>query len=122
MLEDLLFLLFTHLAVFWLGYRWGLHTAVIRIIANYVRNPGDMAKAFKQITELKDTIEDDTAVVAVRAEWVDNQVYLYREDTQEFLAQGSDVHSALTNITKLTPGVSYEIPAETAKKPEQTQP
>ena len=121
MFEDLVLLVFTHVAAFWLGYRWGIHTAVIRIIANYVRNPGDMAKAFKQITDLKD-LEDDTAVVAVRAEWVDNQVYLYREDTGVFLAQGTDVHTAISTITKLTPGVSYEIPADMAKKPEQTQP
>jgi hypothetical protein len=120
-LEDLLFVLFTHLAVFWLGYRWGLHSAVIRIISNYLRNPGDMQKAFKQITDLQVTEDQSHSVtVAVRAEWVADQVYLYREDTQEFLAQGADVHSALTNITRLTPGVSYEIPADMAKKPEQT--
>ena len=123
MFEDLLFLLFTHVAVFWLGYRWGIHTAVIRIIANYVRNPGDMAKAFKQITDLKDLEDhDDQLVVAIRAEWIDQEVYLYREDTGVFLAQGTDVHTAISAITKLTPGVSYEIPADMAKKPEQTQP
>ncbi len=123
MLEDLLFVLFTHVAAFWLGYRWGLHTAVIRMISNYVRNPGDMAKAFKQITDLQDAEDQsDSTIVAVRAEWVADQVYLYREDTGVFLAQGSDVHTAIANITRLTPGVGYGIPADMAKKPEQTQP
>jgi hypothetical protein len=64
----------------------------------------------------------DSQVVAIRAEWVNDQVYLYREDTQEFLAQGVDVHTAIGNITKLTPGVSYEIPADMAKKPPASQP
>jgi hypothetical protein len=117
MIEDVLLLIFTHLVMFWLGYRWGIHTAVIRIITNYIRNPGDMAAAFKQLSDLKDS-EDDTAVVAVRAEWIDKEVYLYREDTGVFLAQGTDVHTAISTVTKLTPGVSYEIPADMAKKPE----
>lgn len=119
MFEDLVLLVFTHVAVFWLGYRWGIHKAVIRIITNYVNNPGDMERAFKQLNDLKD-LEDDTAVVAVRAEWINQEVYLYREDTGVFLAQGTDVHTAISSITKLTPGVSYEIPADMAKKPEQT--
>ena len=117
MIEDVVLLIFTHVAAFWLGYRWGIHTAVIRIITNYIRNPGDMAEAFKQLRDLKD-LEDDTAVVAVRAEWIDKEVYLYREDTGVFLAQGRDVHTAISTITQLTPGVSYEIPADMAKKPE----
>lgn len=124
MFEDLIILVCTHLAVFWLGYRWGIHSAVIRIISNYMNNPKDIEQAFKQISDLKSQADepDNNDVVYLRAEWVGEQVYLYREDTNEFLAQGADVHTAISNITQLTPGVSYEIPADMAKKPQAVQP
>jgi hypothetical protein len=124
MFEDVIILFCTHLAVFWLGYRWGIHSAVIRIISNYMNNPKDIEQAFKQISDLKSQADepDDKAVVYLRAEWVGEQVYLYREDTNEFLGQGTDVHTAISNITQLTPGVSYEIPAGMAKKPQAVQP
>jgi len=123
MFEDTLLLICTHLVMFWLGYRWGLHSAVIRIISNYMNNPKDIEQAFKQISDLKEEANDpDADVVHLRAEWVGEQVYLYREDTGEFLAQGADVHTAISNITQLTPGVSYEIPADMAKKPATVQP
>ena len=71
---------------------------------------------------LEEDAEAEGPVVAVDAEWINDQVYLYRTDTGEFLAQGADIHTAIANITKLTPGVSYEIPADMAKKPEASQP
>jgi hypothetical protein len=108
--------------MFWLGYRWGIHSAVVRIITNYMNNPKDLEKAFKQLNDLKEDNTDDSTVVNIRAEWVDDQVYLYREDSGEFLAQGTDVHTAIANITKLTPGISYEISADMAKKPSVVQP
>ena len=122
MFEDVILLVCTHLAMFWLGYRWGIHSAVVRIITNYMNNPKDLEKAFKQLNDLKEDNTDDSTVVNIRAEWVDDQVYLYREDSGEFLAQGTDVHTAIANITKLTPGISYEISADMAKKPSVVQP
>lgn len=89
-----------------------------------MNNPKDIEQAFKQISDLKSQADepDNNDVVYLRAEWVGEQVYLYREDTNEFLAQGADVHTAISNITQLTPGVSYEIPADMAKKPQAVQP
>ena len=124
MFEDLVLLVCTHLVAFWLGYKWGLHSAVIRIVHNFIKDPAEITRAFKEIRELRATLEDDLAPTAVdiRAEWVDNQVYIYRQDTGEFLAQGLDVEAALKRIPNTGRNVEYHIPEAMAEKPQQTQP
>ena len=111
---DLFWLILYGLICFGLG-RWYQVHVMVRNIINDMDRLRDLLNRY--------ALEDaDTAgpVVDVDAEWVKDQVYLYRKDTGEFLGQGADIHSAIGNITKLTPGVSYEIPADRAKKPEQT--
>ncbi len=46
MFEDLLVLICTHLLVFWLGYKWGLHQAVMRIVRNFILDPNEITRAF----------------------------------------------------------------------------
>ena len=113
---DLIWLLLFGLGCFSLGRWYQIHVMIRGLLNNHER----IQKILARYAEEDD--QADTQVVAIRAEWVNDQVYLYREDTQEFLAQGADVHTAIGNITKLTPGVSYEIPADMAKKPETSQP
>jgi hypothetical protein len=111
---DIVWIMLFGLGCFSLGRWYQIHVMVKGLLNNHLRIQEILARY---------AVEDaatEASVVQIRAEWVDNQVYLYREDTQEFLAQGLDVHTAIANITKLTPGVSYEIAAEMAKKPEQT--
>jgi len=120
MLEDLLFLLFTHVAVFWLGYKRGIHNAVIRIISNYMNNPGDMERAFKQLNDLR---EDQAAEeeIAVEARVEAGQVYIWRKDTQTFLGQGDSLDAAMQSVGLVHKG-TYRISKETVDRVEAELP
>ena len=124
MIEDLFLLICTHLVMFWLGYKWGLHQAVMRIVHNFIKDPAEITRAFKEIRELRATLEDDVTAdsVDIRAEWVDDQVYIYREDTSEFLAQGSTVEAAIKRIPGTGKDVEYHIPEDMVENPKHGQP
>ena len=113
---DFIWLVLFGFGCFSLGRWYQIHVMIRGLLNNHERVQKLLARYARE-----DAVTD-SQVVAIRAEWVDDQVYLYREDTQEFLAQGIDVHTAIANITRLTPGVSYEIPADMAKKPPASQP
>ena len=113
---DIIWLVLFGLGCFSLGRWYQIHVMIRGLLNNHER----VQKLLARYAE--EDAATDSQVVAIRAEWHDDQVYLYREDTEEFLAQGTDVHTAIANITRLTPGVSYEIPADMAKKPEASQP
>ena len=115
---DFIWLVLFGLGCFSLG-RWYQIQVMIRGLLN---NHERIQKILARYAEEDAATAADAQVVAISAEWHGDQVYLYRDDTGEFLAQGVDVHTAIGNITKLTPGVSYEIPADMAKKPETSQP
>ena len=116
MIEDLLLSLLVNVIVFYAGYRWGMHQAIIRLITNYVSNPKELDKAFKQLVELNNDVKDHIDVVA---EWHENTVYLYRKDTHEFMGQGSSVDQAMDQVI-LEKNVEYRIPEEMAKKPQDS--
>jgi hypothetical protein len=126
MFEDFLLLVCTHLAMFWAGYKWGLHQAVMRIVRNFIDDPDHIRKTFSQLEAVRAglAIEEDAAAesIDVRAEWIGDQVYIYREDTGEFLAQGVDVESAIKSIAPSDHDVAYNIPEAMAKKPPASQP
>jgi len=114
---DILWLVLYGAGCFTLG-RWYQIRVMVRNLLTNTEHIRDILN--RHLAE--DLQESDSKVVAVDAEWHGNQVYLYRADTHEFLAQGTDIHGAIANITHLTPGVSYEIPADMAKKPPASQP
>ena len=124
MFEDLFLLICTHLVMFWLGYKWGLHSAVIRIVHNFIKDPAEITRAFEQIRELRATLDDEPPAdsVDVRAEWIGDQVYIYREDSGEFLAQGISVEAAIRSIPASDHDVAYHIPEDMVNKPEASQP
>ena len=124
MFEDLILLICTHLVVFWAGYKWGLHSAVMRIVHNFIKDPAEITRAFEQIRELRATLEDEPTPVSVdvRAEWIGDQVYIYREDTGEFLAQGTSVEAAIQSMAAGASDVEYHIPEDMVNKPEHIQP
>lgn len=112
---DLLLLMIFGALCFSLG-RWYQIQVMIRNLLSDTRRIRDLLNRYVE----EDESGESGSVVDVDVEWVNDQVYLYRKDTGEFLGQGADIHTAIGSITKLTPGVSYEIPADRAKKPEQT--
>jgi len=117
MIEDLLIAAITNAIVFYAGYRWGMHQAIIRLLTNWLNNPENLNKAFEQMTKLhKDLRDENQDYIDVTAEWQGDMVYLYQKDSHEFLAQGSSVDQAMGNIT-LKKNVEYRIPEEMAIKP-----
>ena len=127
MTEDFILLVCSHLVMFWAGYKWGLHQAVLRIVRNFIDDPEHIRQTFSQLERVRaglDIDEEDTPAenVDVTAEWIGNVVYIRREDTGEFLAQGPDVESAIRSIPAGDRDRAYHIPETMAKKPEQTQP
>ena len=120
MIEDLILLACTHLVMFWLGYKWGIHNAVIRIISNYMNNPGDMERAFKQLNDLR---EDQAAEeeIAVEARVEAGQVYIWRRDTQTFLGQGPSLDAAMQSVGQTHKG-TYRISKETVDRVEAELP
>jgi hypothetical protein len=113
MIEDLILLACTHLVMFWLGYKWGLHNAVIRIISNYMNNPGEMERAFKQLNDLKE--EDTEEEISVEARVEAGQVYIWRRDTQTFLGQGPSLDAAMQSVGQTHKG-TYRISKETVER------
>ena len=117
MLEDLLIAVITNAIVFYAGYRWGMHQAIMRLISNWLNDPEHLNKAFKELTRIHGELKDDNkAHIDVTAEWHGENVYLYRKDTHEFMAQGKNVDEAMGQVT-LQKGIEYRIPEEMATKP-----
>lgn len=126
MIEDLLLLVCTHLAMFWVGYKFGLHQAVLRIVRNFINDPDEIRRTFAEIQTIRDGLEDqqdeDVDSVDVTAEWVGDEVYVYREDTGEFLAQGKSVEAAIKSIPPGPRNVNYNVPEDMVNKPQAVQP
>jgi hypothetical protein len=125
MIDDLILLVCTHLVMFWAGYKWGLHQAVLRIVRNFIDDPEHIRKTFSQLERVRAGLDLEAGTedhVVIRAEWIGDQVYIYREDTGEFLAQGTDVEAAIKSIPAGDHDRAYHIPEDMAKKPEQVQP
>lgn len=68
-----------------------------------------------------DTEQKDHSILC-RVEWIGNQCYLFREDTDEFLGQGADLGQIVAGLDQRGVAGSYLIPKEMVTKPEQTQP
>jgi len=119
MLEDLIISIVSHGLVFWAGYRWGIHTAVMRIVINLVRDPNTLNQVLKEYQQVIEEAKiEESGKIEVNAEWHHGQCYLYRKDNGEFLGQGTSAEDAIKNITRLIENVEYYIPSEMAKKPE----
>jgi hypothetical protein len=103
--------------MFWAGYKWGFHRAILQLIKNYLDDPKNMEHAFKKISELKADMmqEEHTSEVEIEAKVEGGQVYLWRKDTMEFLAQGASIDDALVAIGLRHQG-SYRIPKETVDR------
>jgi hypothetical protein len=102
--------------MFWLGYNWGFHRAILFLIKNYLDDPNNIEHAFKKLGQLKDELAaDQDPEIPVDASVENGQVYLWRQDTKEFLAQGRSIDEALATIGRVHQG-SYRIPKETVDR------
>ena len=119
MLEDIIISIISHGLVFWAGYKYGIHTAVMRIVVNLVNEPDTINRVLKEYKAvIEEAQAEESGRIEVTVEWHSGQCYLFRKDNGEFLAQGTSAEDAVKNITRLVEGVEYYIPSEMAKKPE----
>ena len=77
--------------------------------------------AQRKITPTEPEQEPEPSIMC-RVEWIGNQCYLYREDTDEFLGQGDDLEQIVTRLDQRGVQGCYLIPKEMATRPEQIQP
>jgi hypothetical protein len=66
--------------------------------------------------------EEELDQILCRVEWIGDQCYLYRKDTDEFLGQGDDLEQIVDRLEQRGLEGCYLIPKEMATKPEQIQP
>lgn len=88
---------------FWLGW----HARGIIFLANIAQNPEKVIKMLEEIKRINDS--DIKEVVGNKGtelsiEKVGNDLYAYAKDTNQFVAQGSDLKSLLESAHKRFPG------------------
>jgi hypothetical protein len=104
-------------ACIWVGW----HLRGIMLIRNILRNPDGMIKLInevKAIDERDDGDKDKQGARRIRVEKHGEELYLFAEDNDEFLAQGPTLEVALERIEKRFPGDSFRgiIAKEDAEK------
>ena len=85
----------------YMGYRHGLYTAARRIVDRLLEDPKCLEKDLALLKALKDKEAlDQTKIKAirVRVEHHGDQLYLWAEDSNEFLAQGANLDAALAEL------------------------
>jgi hypothetical protein len=95
--------LFLLLLAVGLGYVIGWHHHAWTMLRRMIENPAvftDMLNKLKEID--KETVSESTEQTSIRTEFLHGQCYIY--DGETFLAQGADLHEALSNAEKRFPG------------------
>jgi hypothetical protein len=107
-LADLILTCLVNVLFWYLGYRRGLHTAAMRITRQLIDNPTEIdrmvATARRNVTELEKAQTNEQ----VKVERHGDQLYIYTEDTNEFLAQGTTLEECLATIERRFPDRSFQ--------------
>ncbi len=69
-----------------------------------------------------DQDQEEPDSILCRVEWIGDQCYLFREDTDEFLGQGADLEQIVAGLDQRGVAGSYLIPKEMVTRPQQIQP
>lgn len=107
---DLLIILAVNILCFWAGYRLGLRVAVVRMIANILKDPTELQNAIKEYSKAVAQEQAQTqrqGVRELRVELHGGHYYLYAKDTDEFLGQGSTLEAAMELVAQRYPGVEF---------------
>lgn len=97
-MDDVLVITLILMGVFWWGYRTGRRRTLDLIMTNLLKDPVAVRQALDKFVEANQAEEEDPTHVPVRVEWVGNICYLYRTDTDEFLAQGTSISQAIERV------------------------
>jgi hypothetical protein len=104
-----------------LAYAWGRYAQWRKNMHNLLNNPqriSDILAKYAEVTAVEQPQKD----VELRVEWHDDQCYIYRKDTNEFMAQGRDITQAINAIDSRLHQGAFVVPKEMATKPQQNQP
>jgi len=96
-MDEALLITLILMAVFWWGYRTGRRRTLDLLMTNMLEDPERVRSALDQFIEANQP-EDQASQVPVRVEWVGTNCYLYRTDTEEFLAQGTSISQAIERV------------------------
>lgn len=104
-------------ACVWVGW----HLRGIMLIRNILRDPDRMIKLIEEVKRIdtsEDAKEDNKGARRIRVEKHGEELYLFAEDNDEFLAQGPTLEEALDRIEKRFPGDNFKgiIKKEDAEK------
>lgn len=123
-MDDLIFDLVLFGLIFWAGYLWGKHMAVMRMLASIVENPEHLGRALDKLRAHQ--AQAETPADQLLVERVDDQIYIYDLEREEFLAQGATLEQALDRVAQRFPDRRYsghltrEQADALAIKPKQT--
>lgn len=101
-MSDILLNILYFAIVFWIG--WRVRTAVI--MYHLSEDPDRMIKILNQIKEIntRPKAEELKSTGDVKIEYHNGHVYLFENETDRFLAQGSTVAEAIEIMDKRFPG------------------
>ena len=102
-----------------LAYAWGRWTQWRINMHNLLNNPQGIANILSKYAEVKDVDDKPQLEVEVRVEWHEDQCYIYRKDTNEFMAQGADITTAIAAIDSREHPGNFVIPKDMATKPKE---
>jgi acyl transferase domain-containing protein len=72
----------------------------------------DLEKAIDKLSTEIDETPDSTTKVYVRVERVNEQIFMFRKDTNEFLAQGTTARDLLDALTKRFKDMEFTVTKE----------
>lgn len=102
-MDDLTFLFLIFVSGVVVGWMW--HAKMV--FRKIVENPDKMIKMLQSVKSIKlDNLDEET--FELKVERHDNVIYLFRNDTNEFLAQGATLQEALDLVGKRFPDMNFK--------------
>ena len=102
---DTLYDFIGYVAVFYVAFHLGKHWALFQFSHSIVENPQFMQEALRRIQELDQDVPQDAQ--ALEIERVGDQLYAYRQDSKEFMAQGPDLSTLIAQIEQRFPNEKF---------------
>lgn len=106
---------------FALGWLWGIWRTTRSMLERVAQHPELFEGLLQRLKSMKqdETEGLDPLALGVVTEWVGDRVFLYREDTHEFLAQGDTISQAVATAEQRFPELKFNIRADTTQQSAQ---
>jgi predicted nucleic acid-binding Zn-ribbon protein len=112
---DILLIILAVALGFVIGWRVNEHIHQ-SILTDILKRAGvtaeDLEKALDKLSTEIDETPDSTTKVYVKVERVNDQIFMFRKDTNEFLAQGTTAQDLLDSLTKRFKDMEFTITKE----------